>query len=408
MAAAHGNEHGLDARNFDVSAGACRDFFQYANGGWLKANPIPAAYSQWSLDDEITERNDAILRRVLEDAAAHTAESGSAAQKVGDFYRAAMDDAGIESAGVQPLREDLAAIAATKTPDDISGLIAQWQQRGDAVLFDLEAQPDLKNSAIDIAYAGQGGLGLPDRDYYLRSDAKSRRLLDDYRGYVARLLGLLGDANAKEEAGWVIDLETRLAKGSLDRVALRDPEKSYHIVSLDEAAQTTPHFSWSAFFHNAARDDVLRFSLAQPDFFAAADAALAQVPVAHWQAWLRWRLADASRAVPGQTFRRGAFRFPRPHAARCPRTKAALETCDRGDDDAIGELARRAIRGARIPARSQTARRSRSSKISRPRCASASNIWPGWRRHQARRATPSSTRWCRRSAIRSAGATTRG
>jgi putative endopeptidase len=346
LAAAHGNEHGLDARNFDISAGACRDFFRYANGGWLKANPIPAAYSQWSLDDEITERNDAILRKVLEDAAAHPAESGSAAQKVGDFYSAAMDEAAIEKAGVDPLRADLGAIAAMKVVEDVSGLIAQWQQRGDAVLFDLEAQPDLKNSAIDIAYAGQGGLGLPDRDYYLRADAKSRRLLDDYRGYVARLLALLGDPNAKEEAGWVIELETRFAKASLDRVALRDPEKSYHIVSLDEAQNTTPHFSWSGFFHNAARGDpgsspgqvVQRFSLAQPDFFAAADAALAQVPVAHWQAWLRWRLADASAPYLDKRFTAAHFDFHgrtlRGAREQKPRWKRALESAD----GAIGEL----------------------------------------------------------------------
>src|SRR6185312_13494449 len=117
--------------------------------------------------------------------------------------------------------------------------------------FDLEAQPDLKDSAIDIAYAGQGGIGLPDRDYYLRDDAKSKQLLAKYRAHVARMLGLLGDANGADEAAWVVALETRFAQASLDRVALRDPANSYHVFALADADAKTPHFSWSAFFHNA-------------------------------------------------------------------------------------------------------------------------------------------------------------
>ena len=338
LAAAHGNERGLDARNFDVAAGACRDFFQYANGGWLKANPIPPAYSQWGLDAEITERNDAMLHDVLESAAAHAAAPGSATQKVGDFYAAAMDEAGIEKAGVAPLHDDLATVAALKSSAEIALLIAHWQRRGDSVLFDIEALPDLKNSAIDIAYAGQGGLGLPDRDYYLRSDAKSRLLLSAYRGYVARLLALVGDTNAKEEAAWVVALETRFARASLDRVALRDPENSYHMMSLAEAEAKTPHFSWTRFFHDAARDDVHRFSLAQPEFFAAADGALTQVPVAHWQAWLRWRLADASAPYLDKRFTAAHFDFHgltlRGAKEEKPRWKRALESAD----DAIGEL----------------------------------------------------------------------
>src|SRR5690242_1996703 len=168
-AGAPANERGLDPRNFDPAASACKDFFQYANGGWLKSNPIPPAYAAWSLDDEINERNRAILKRVLEDAAAH------AGTKLGDFYFAAMDVAGIERAGLKPLQDDLAAIAALRTPAGVSALIAAWQRRGEAVLFELEARPDLRDAQHAIAYAGQGGLGLPDRGYYLRDDAKSRR-----------------------------------------------------------------------------------------------------------------------------------------------------------------------------------------------------------------------------------------
>jgi putative endopeptidase len=337
-ATAHTNEHGLDAANLDPAAGACRDFFQYADGGWLKSNPIPPAYSRWSLDDEINERNLAILKNILESAAVHPGAPGETAQKVGDFYAAAMDEAVIEKAGMAPLKDDLAPIAALKTPADIAALVRDWQRGGRQVLFDVEALPDLKDSNKAIAYAGQGGLGLPDRDYYTREDAKSRELRAKYQAHVARMLGLLGDANAQEEAALVLALETRLAKASLDRVALRDPANSYHIHTLADADAKTPHFSWSVFFHNVGRDDVHSFSLAQPEFFVAADQAMATQPLEHWQAYLRWRLIDAQAPYLGKAFVDADFDF-RSRTLRGakeikPRWKRAIASAD----GALGEL----------------------------------------------------------------------
>ena len=347
-ATAHTNEHGLDAANFDTAAGACRDFFQYADGGWLKSNPIPPAYSRWSLDDEINERNLGILKKVLENAAAqsaathpaaaHPGASGDTSQKIGDFYAAAMDEAAIEEKGVAPLTDDLAAIGKLESPADVAALIRDWQGLGRQVLFDLEAQPDLKDSNKDIAYAGQGGLGLPDRDYYTRDDAKSKELRTKYQAHVARMLGLLGDTDAKAEAGWVLALETRLAKASLDRVALRDPGNSYHIHTLAEANAKTPHFTWNGFFHNVGRDDVQSFSLAHPDFFIAMDQALASEPLVHWQTYLRWRLIDAQAPYLGKAFVDADFDF-RSRTLRGakeikPRWKRAIASAD----GALGEL----------------------------------------------------------------------
>ncbi|MDR3385769.1 MAG: M13 family metallopeptidase [Rudaea sp.] len=336
--AAHTNDHGLDAKNMDPSAGACRDFFQYADGGWLKSNPIPPAYSRWSLDDEINERNLGILRNILENAAAHPGALGETSQKIGDFYAAAMDEVGIEKAGTAPLKDDLAAIAALKSPADVATLVRDWQRLGNQVLFDFEAQPDLKDSNKDIAYAGQGGLGLPDRDYYTRDDAKSMDLRTKYQAHIARMLGLIGDRNAGDEATWVLALETRLAQASLDRVALRDPANSYHIYTVADADAATPHFSWSGFFHHAGRDDVQSFSLAHPTFFVAADRALAEVPLAHWQAYLRWRLIDAQAPYLNKALVDADFDF---HARTLrgakeikPRWKRAIGSADA----ALGEL----------------------------------------------------------------------
>ncbi|HET8940511.1 MAG TPA: M13 family metallopeptidase [Rudaea sp.] len=335
---AHSNDHGLDARNFDTTIAPCADFFEYADGGWLKSNPIPSSYSTWSLDNEIGERNLAILKRILEGAAAHPGAPGSTSQKIGDFYAAAMNEHTIDKVGTTPLKPELDAIAALRTPRDIAGLIMRWQVQGRDVLFDFEAQPDLKNSGNDIAYAGQGGLGLPDRDYYLRDDAKAKKLRQTYHKHVARMLELLGQHDATSEADWVLALETRLAKASLDRVALRDPSNSYHIYLLKQADAKTPHFSWSEFFRATGRDDVDRFSLAQPEFFFAVDAALADVPLTHWQAYLRWHLIDADAAYLGKRFVKADFDFHgrtlRGVRQNLPRWKRAI----RSANHAVGEL----------------------------------------------------------------------
>ena len=177
-ASAHTNERGIDPENFDESTGACADFFQHANGGWLKSNPIPAEYSQWSLDDELRERNLAMLREILDGAAKNPAEPGSNARKIGDFYASAMDEAAVNAAGYGPIRDKLARVDTLKTPADVATLIRDWHAEGIPTLFDFGPEADMKNASMVIAYATQGGLGMPDRDYYLRTDAKSKALLD--------------------------------------------------------------------------------------------------------------------------------------------------------------------------------------------------------------------------------------
>ncbi|HET7064641.1 MAG TPA: M13 family metallopeptidase [Rudaea sp.] len=356
-ALAHGGEHGLQTANIDSSANPCHDFFQYANGAWLRTTGIPADHDTWGVDEEIDQRNLDILRDILDNAASQPAGGLSRPsmasealgllpgdgpiRKIGDFYAAAIDEAAIESAGLAPLREDLAAIAALKTADDVAALIRDWHVRGFDVLFELQAQEDLKDSATNIAYAGQGGLGLPDRDYYLRHDAKSALLRAHYREHIGQMLALLGDARPKEEAGHVLDLETLLAKASLDSLALRDPQNSYHVVTLAQADAASPHFAWPALFAAGGREDVQRFSLAQPEFFAAAGKALGEVPVATWQSYLRWQLINAAAPYLGKTFVDADFAF-RGRALRGvkdnkPRWKRAIESTDVALGEALGQ-----------------------------------------------------------------------
>ena len=344
-ALAHGGEHGLQTENIDRSTSPCHDFFQYANGAWLRTARIPPDHDTWGVDEEIDQRNLGILRDILENAASHpgAASSGTAApiRKIGDFYAAAMDEAAIESAGLEPLRDDLAAIASLKTADDVAALVRQWHVRGFDVLFELQAQEDLEDSATNIAYAGQGGLGLPDRDYYLRSDARSALLRAQYRDHVARMLALLGDARPKDEASHVLELETRLARASLDSLALRDPQNSYHVVTLAQADAASPRFDWTALFAAGGRGDVQRFSLAQPEFFKAVGKAFGDEPIATWQAYLRWHLINASAPYLGKTFVDADFAF-RGRALRGikdnkPRWKRAIESADTALGEAVGQ-----------------------------------------------------------------------
>jgi putative endopeptidase len=338
---AHTNERGIDAQNFDAATPACTDFFQHANGGWLKSNPIPAEYSQWSLDDELRDRNLAVQRTILDEAAKNPGAPGSTTQKLGDFYASATDERAIDAAGFAPIKSDLGRVDALKSAAEVAALIRDWHAQGIPALFDFGPESDMKNAGVMIGYATQGGLGLPDRDYYTRDDAKSKELLGKYRAHVARMLELVGSKNAATEAGWIVDLETTLAKASLDRVALREPLNSYHIFALADADAKTPHFSWSAFHASLGRADVTKFSLAQPDFFVAADKALADVPLPHWQAYLRWHLVNFASPYLGKAFVDADFDFYsrtlRGTQKLKPRWKRAIDATNEALGFALGE-----------------------------------------------------------------------
>ncbi len=338
------NERGIDKNNFDTSVAACTDFYQHANGGWEKHNPIPAAYSSWGMMNELSERNLAVLHTILDDAAKAKAKPGSTQQKIGDFYASAMDEAGIEQAGIVPLKADLAEIAALKDRKDLLALINRWHANGLSVLFGFGKEADLKNSAMNIAYATQGGLGLPDRDYYTKDDADSKALRDKYVAHVERMLTMIGTEakQAKADAAAIMALETRLANASLTQLDLRDPNKSYNVVALDAAAKATPNFDWNALLAAIGRKDITTFSLSHPAFFAEMDKALADTPVATWQAYLRWHLIDTAAPYLSKSFVDADFDFSgrtlRGAKELRPRWKRAVDAVNGNLGEALGEL----------------------------------------------------------------------
>jgi|GEM_PF-2033533 len=228
----------IDPKNFDFSVKPRDDFNQFANGGWMKANPIPPAYSRWGAFNEVDENNKVALHALLE-RAAKAGQPSAIEKKVGDFYASGMDLTAIDATGIAPLQPELDRIGAIKTPVEVQAAIAHLHRRNVHAGFFFTSEQDPKNSAMMIAAGGQAGLGLPDRDYYLRDDEKSKKLREQYVAHVGRMLVLSGFSPAAAEAGaqTVMKLETALAKASKTNVELRDPVANYHKLTQAELQQ---------------------------------------------------------------------------------------------------------------------------------------------------------------------------
>ncbi|AVP96894.1 peptidase [Ahniella affigens] len=334
----------LDAKNFDTSVPACTDFYQHANGNWLKTTTIPAEYSSWGVFNEINERNLETLKSVLESAAANqNAKPGSNEQKLGDFYAAAMDEAAIEKAGRAPIDPELKQIDALTDRAGVVALINDWQSRGNSVLFGLGKEADLKNSTTNIAYAVQGGLALPDRDYYTKTDADSVALRAKYFDHMTKMLELAGTPadQARLDAAEIMQLETRLANASLTNIELRNPANFYNISTIADASKATPNYNWAALFKAIGRDDITTFSFSHPKFFAEMDKALGDTPISTWKAYLRWNLVHNAADYLSKDFVDASFDFNgktlRGAKELRPRWKRVADQVDTALGEALGQ-----------------------------------------------------------------------
>jgi len=302
--------HGIHPSYMDLSVSPCLDFFQYANGVWLKDNPIPPDQGAWGGFNEVKERNRAILRSILEQAAAAGAPAGSPGQVVGDFYASGMDTRAIEQAGLAPLEPALARIEAIRNGHDLAAAIAQAHLEGAGPAFGFSVGPDDKRATATIAQFAQGGLGLPDRDCYTNQDDKSRELRAAYQAHVARMFGLMGDPPrlAKARAGIVLALETRLAGASMTRVQRRDPNAIYHRMTMAELAEAAPGFQWGAYCQTLGLGPE-RVLVRQPGFFRELSAMVREIPLPQWKTYLRWRTLSAVASCLGSRFEREHFAF---------------------------------------------------------------------------------------------------
>ena len=334
---------GIDPKNLDPSVKPSDNFFAYANGGWVKANPVPAAYSRWGAFNEVDEFNKVSLHKILEHAAT-VEKPGSIEELVGGFYASGMNESAVNIAGAAPLRTDLDRFAAVGSAADAQAMLAVLHRYGERAGFFFASEPDPKESTMVIAGLGQGGLGLPDRDYYTRDDEKSKTLRDQYVAHVAKLLELAGDApaTAKTEADAVMRIELALAKGSKTNVELRDPVANYHKTTAAELQKLTPHFNWTAYFAAVGLAMPAFVDVGQPEFFTAFDAQLANAPAADWQAYLRWHLLHGAAPYLSKNFVDENFDFYGKTLTGAKelrdRWKRVLDTVDRSAGEALGQL----------------------------------------------------------------------
>ena len=288
--------HGLHLNWLDKSVSPSRNFYKFANGTWQKDNPIPAAYSRWGIFSILYVENQKRVRGIIRRAAADkNAKPGSTTQKVGDFYKSGMDMKAIDAAGIKPLNPVFTRIAAITSLSRLQSTIAYLQNIGVTTPFAFGSMQDLKNSSKVIASAYQSGLGLPDRDYYLKKDAKFKQIRAAYVKYIAAMFGLLGDGSRKAaaEARTVMGIETRLAKAQMSRVAQRVPKNTYHVMTPKQMDSLTPSIDWKAYFAEIGLPGLASANVGMPDYFKALSADLKSVSLADWKTYLRFHVVDA-------------------------------------------------------------------------------------------------------------------
>ena len=330
------------AADLDPAAPVCQDLNAHVNGKWLAANPVPADKTTWGSFEMIGERSLAVQKQIIEAAAKSQNAAGSNEQKVGDIYGVGMDVEKINADGAKPVQPMLARIDAIADPAGISAYLIENFGKGNQAVFGFFPESDFQDAKMVIGYAFQGGLSLPERAYYLEPAHQDKR--DAFLAHVERLLvlgGVAADA-AKAQAQAVLDFETRLAKASLAPVELRNPDNQYHYVTLADADKLTPNFSWSKLFAAQGIEGANGFSLSQPKFFSEMDAMIAQVPVADWQAYLRYHtISDAapflSDAIADERF--GFYgKTMRGQQEQKPRWKRVLDTINGSMGEALGQV----------------------------------------------------------------------
>jgi predicted metalloendopeptidase len=333
-------DNGFDLGNLDHSVAACTDFYQYADGGWMAKNPIPAAYPTWGTLNQLQEKNREVLHQILDHAAKHAdAPQGSNEQKIGDFYGSCMDERGIEAAGLTPLQPELDRIDKIYGQKGLEGEVSRLQGYGVSALFEVDSTQDFKNSSLVIGEIDQGGLGLPDRDYYTREDDKSKQVRAEYVKHVARMFELMGDdpAQSAAEAKTVMSIESQLAQASQTNVERRDPQAVYHPMSPGAIETLAPDFSWDDYFAAnalAGKDDL---NVTAPDFFREMEKLLTSVPISDWKTYLRWHLINEAAPALSSKFVDEDFHFKGTVLTGTKENLERWKRCVRATDKGLGE-----------------------------------------------------------------------
>ncbi len=333
-----GQASGIELNAIDRTASPCADFYQYACGGWLKSHPIPADESTWGRFDELFQKNQEILRGILEDSASHQQQS-AIDQKIGGFYQSCMNESLVEQRGAAPLKAELVRISGVADPADLVDEVARLHARQVPAFFSFYSSPDPKDARMTLAGIDQGGLGLPERDYYFRTDPRSEEIRKKYIAHVARMFVLAGtpSTEAQKKAAAVMTIETSLAKASMDVTARRDPQSLVHEMPKADLKQFGTQFNFNQYFTRVQAPEFAKLNVSVPQFVKGLDEVLAKEDMGAIQDYLAWHYIHASARLLSKPFVDENFDFYGRTLTGAEQQKPRWRRCVSATDDELGE-----------------------------------------------------------------------
>jgi putative endopeptidase len=337
-------EPAISLSDLDTSVDPGHDFDAYANGGWKKLNPLPADRGRFGSFDKLSELAENQLNELVKETAAKKNEKGTIADKTATLFNLGMDTVRIEKQGIKPLTPYFEEIEKIASNDDVEIEIGKFHNYGFSALFGFYGSTDAKNSSMVIAQLSQGGIGMPDRDYYLNEDPRSKDLREKYLIYIEKLFVLLGDdqTKAKQEAQTIMNIETRLAKASMTRLEQRDPHKTYNKLSSKALTELSPAFNWNRYFISQGVGDPGEVNINQPKFITEVSAVIKEVPVEQWKVYFRWNLINNTASYLSDDFVNAKFDFYGRAMSGTeqmrPRWKRVLGVTSEALSEAIGQL----------------------------------------------------------------------